>query len=110
MTDLFEEVEEQLRSDRYRALARKAAPWIVALAALALVIALGVWGWRQYNQQVTDSLTDTFLSAAKRAGIPVVGVYETMPRPGYDYQSWMLAETRALQRAVAAKVSTEKLT
>ncbi len=63
-----------------------------------------------YNQQVTDSLTDTFLSAAKRAGIPVVGVYETMPTPGYDYQSWMLAETRALQRAVAAKISTEKLT
>jgi zinc/manganese transport system substrate-binding protein len=63
-----------------------------------------------YNQQVTDSLTETFLSAAKRAGIPVVGVYETMPTPGYDYQSWMLAETRALERAVAAKVSTEKLT
>jgi zinc/manganese transport system substrate-binding protein len=62
-----------------------------------------------YNKQVTDSLTDTFLSAAKRSGIPVVGVYETMPTPGYDYQSWMLAETRALQRAVAAKVSTEKL-
>jgi zinc/manganese transport system substrate-binding protein len=63
-----------------------------------------------YNQQVTDSLTDMFLSAAKRAGIPVVGVYETMPTPGYDYQSWMLAETRALERAVAGNVSTEKLT
>ncbi|HEX5263263.1 MAG TPA: hypothetical protein VFW13_07040, partial [Phenylobacterium sp.] len=28
MTDLFEEVEEQLRSDRYRTLARKALPWV----------------------------------------------------------------------------------
>jgi zinc/manganese transport system substrate-binding protein len=63
-----------------------------------------------YNQQVTDSLTDTFLSAAKRAGIPVVGVYETMPTPGYDYQSWMLAALDALRRAVADKVSTERLT
>ncbi len=54
MTDLFEEVEEQLRSDRYRALARKAAPWILALAAGALIIALGVWGWQQYRQQTTD--------------------------------------------------------
>jgi zinc/manganese transport system substrate-binding protein len=62
-----------------------------------------------YNQQVTDSLTDTFLSAAKRAGIPVVGVYETMPTPGYDYQSWMVAEVRALQTAVADKISTQKL-
>jgi zinc/manganese transport system substrate-binding protein len=62
-----------------------------------------------YNQQVTDSLTETFLSDAKRAGIPVVGVYETMPTPGYDYQSWMLAEVQALQRAVADHVSTQKL-
>jgi zinc/manganese transport system substrate-binding protein len=62
-----------------------------------------------YNQQVTDSLTQSFLEAAKHAGVPVVGVYETMPTPGYDYQSWMLAEVRALRRAVAEKVSTEKL-
>ena len=54
MTDLFEEVEEQLRSDRYKALARKGAPWVIAAAAVALVIALGIWGWQQYNQQITD--------------------------------------------------------
>jgi zinc/manganese transport system substrate-binding protein len=62
-----------------------------------------------YNQQVTDSLTQTFLSQARHAGIPVVGVYETMPTPGYHYQSWMLAEVEALSKAVASKVSTEKL-
>jgi zinc/manganese transport system substrate-binding protein len=62
-----------------------------------------------YNQQVTDTLTNTFLAAAKQHGIPVVGVYETMPTPGYDYQSWMLAEVRALERAVANGISTEKL-
>jgi hypothetical protein len=28
---------------------------------------------------------------------------------GFTYQSWMLAETRALQRAVADHVSTVKL-
>ena len=62
-----------------------------------------------YNQQVTDSLTASFLAAAHRDGIPVVGVYETMPEPGYDYQSWMMAETAALERAVAHHTSTEKL-
>jgi len=62
-----------------------------------------------YNQQVTDSLTASFLAAAKKYGIPVVGVYETMPVPGYNYQSWMLAEVNALRKAVADKVSTEKL-
>jgi zinc/manganese transport system substrate-binding protein len=62
-----------------------------------------------YNQQVTDSLTQSFLEEAKHNGVPVVGVYETMPTPGYDYQSWMLAEVHALHRALAEKVSTEKL-
>jgi zinc/manganese transport system substrate-binding protein len=63
-----------------------------------------------YNQQVTDSLTESFLAKAKQYGIPVVGVYETMPTPGYNYQSWMLAEVKALERAVADHVSTAKLT
>ena len=62
-----------------------------------------------YNQQVTDSLTESFIQLAQQNGIPVVGVYETMPTPGYDYQSWMLAEVNALTKAVADKVSTEHL-
>jgi zinc/manganese transport system substrate-binding protein len=62
-----------------------------------------------YNQQVTDSLTQSSLDQARRNGIPVVGVYETMPVPGYDYQSWMLTEVQALRRAVADKTSTQKL-
>jgi len=62
-----------------------------------------------YNQQVTDSVTREFLNHARAAGIPVVGVYETMPTPGYDYQSWMIAELQALQRAVAHGKSTTKL-
>ena len=62
-----------------------------------------------YNQQVTDSLTESFITLAQQNHIPVVGVYETMPVPGYDYQSWMLAEVQDLQKAVADKVSTEHL-
>jgi zinc/manganese transport system substrate-binding protein len=62
-----------------------------------------------YNQQVTDTLTQTFISAAHSADIPVIGVYETMPTPGFTYQTWMVAEVAALQRAVADGVSTQSL-
>jgi zinc/manganese transport system substrate-binding protein len=62
-----------------------------------------------YNQQVTDSLTASFLSLAKHDHIPVVGVYETMPTPGYDYQSWMLAEVNALKAALQHQKSTVSL-
>ena len=61
-----------------------------------------------YNQQVTDSLTQSFITDAQRAGIPVVGVYETMPT-GYDYQSWMLAELNDIAKAVVQGVSTSRL-
>jgi zinc/manganese transport system substrate-binding protein len=62
-----------------------------------------------YNQQVTDALTESFIKLADQNGIPVVGVYETMPTPGFDYQSWMEAEVSALSKAVTSKVSTVKL-
>ena len=61
-----------------------------------------------YNQQVVDALTTSIRQTALKAGVPVVGVYETMPTPGYTYQSWMLAEVNALQKAVADKISTRE--
>jgi zinc/manganese transport system substrate-binding protein len=62
-----------------------------------------------YNQQVVDSLTTSIRLGALKAGVPVVGVYETMPTPGYDYQSWMLAEVSAIEKAVEDGVSTQHL-
>jgi len=49
-----------------------------------------------YNQQVISSLTGSFISLTQASGVPVVGVYETVPVPGYDYQSWVLAEVNVL--------------
>ena len=62
-----------------------------------------------YNQQVTDTLTESFITLAEQNNIPVVGVYETMPQPGYSYQSWMVAEVQALRNAVVSHTSTEHL-
>jgi zinc/manganese transport system substrate-binding protein len=61
-----------------------------------------------YNQQVIDALTSSIRQSASEKGVPVVGVYETMPT-GYDYQRWMLAEVRAIEQAVTSNLSTEKL-
>ncbi|MDE3087012.1 MAG: zinc ABC transporter substrate-binding protein [Acidobacteriota bacterium] len=61
------------------------------------------------DAQVVSSLTASIRRTALRAGVPVVAVYETMPAPGYDFQRWMLAEVRAVERAVAGGVSTERL-
>ena len=53
-----------------------------------------------YNKQVTDSLTNSFLSKAKAEKIPVVGVYETMPT-GDSYQSWMLTSINSCPSSIS---------
>jgi zinc/manganese transport system substrate-binding protein len=62
-----------------------------------------------YNQQVVDALTTSIRQTAKGSHVPVVGVYETMPTPGFDYQTWMLAEVKAIESAVTSGKSTQKL-
>jgi zinc/manganese transport system substrate-binding protein len=62
-----------------------------------------------YNRQVTEATTASFLKLAIANHIPVVAVYETMPTDGYTYQSWMLAEVRALINAVEDGKSTSRL-
>lgn len=61
-----------------------------------------------YNRQAVDDSTAALLSLAKQNGIPVVGVYETMPAK-YDYQQWMEAETQAVLAAIENARSTETL-
>jgi hypothetical protein len=52
LVDFVEEVEERLRAERYRALAGRYLPWIVAAIVAAIVGWLGIWGydaWRDRN-------------------------------------------------------------
>jgi zinc/manganese transport system substrate-binding protein len=62
-----------------------------------------------YNQQVVSNLTASVRQNAQQNNVPIVGVYETMPTPGYDYQTWMLAEVNAIEKAITSGTSTEHL-
>ncbi|MCI1833108.1 MAG: zinc ABC transporter substrate-binding protein [Bifidobacterium sp.] len=61
-----------------------------------------------YNEQVVSDLTKKYMASAKENGVPIVAVYETMPAK-YHYVKWMTAELGAIEKAVSAKQSTEKL-
>ena len=104
MADLFDEVEEQLRSDRYRMIARKAAPWVLAMLAGALVIALGAWGWQRYQTQTTDQASDQYTDglealsqgdAAKAATL----FGEAAKSPAKAYKSLALQQLAAIKMA-----------
>jgi zinc/manganese transport system substrate-binding protein len=62
-----------------------------------------------YNAQVSSTVTVAMRSLAASSGVPVVAVYETMPTPGFDYQTWMLAEINALTKALTTHTSTKEL-
>jgi hypothetical protein len=49
VVDVFEEVDEQLRSDHYKVLARRYLPWIGGILLIALIAALGYWGYQRYQ-------------------------------------------------------------
>lgn len=63
MTDLFEEVEEQLRSDRYRQFARKALPWLLGIAAAALLATLGYWAFDSWRTNQVSKASEQYVSA-----------------------------------------------
>ncbi|MEO6341278.1 MAG: tetratricopeptide repeat protein [Caulobacteraceae bacterium] len=60
MADVFEEVEEQLRSARYQTIFRKG--WPIALGALliALVVALGIWGFQAQRNAQSGQASETY--------------------------------------------------
>jgi zinc/manganese transport system substrate-binding protein len=55
-----------------------------------------------YNEQTSGPITAKVQAAAKAAGIPVVGVTETLPA-GEDYIAWMTGNLEALGAALGAR-------
>lgn len=63
MVDVFEEVEDQIRTERYMALARKAAPWAIG-AGIALVIGvILVWGYSAWHDAQASKAGQIYLDA-----------------------------------------------
>lgn len=54
-----------------------------------------------YNKQTITKLTTRLVALARRAGIPVVTVTETMP-PTLHYQDWMLGQLDQLEKALSS--------
>jgi zinc/manganese transport system substrate-binding protein len=53
-----------------------------------------------YNSQAVSPITSAVRAAAEHAGIPVIGVTETLP-PKLTFQQWQLGQARALAAALA---------
>jgi zinc/manganese transport system substrate-binding protein len=53
-----------------------------------------------YNSQATSPVTEHVQALARQAGVPVVGVSETIPKGEQSFQSWQLHQATALLQAL----------
>lgn len=68
MTDNFlEEVEERLRSDRYRGLASRTLPWVIGAMVLALLAAGAWWGYGEWRKREADKASEAYAMALATA-------------------------------------------
>jgi zinc/manganese transport system substrate-binding protein len=56
-----------------------------------------------YNLQTATPLTENVKKLATEAGIPIVGITETIQPPQASFQSWMQGQTAQLENALAAR-------
>ncbi len=54
-----------------------------------------------YNNQTNGNLTSQLREAAEKAGIPVVGVSETLSPVGATFEDWQISQLQALDHALA---------
>jgi hypothetical protein len=67
VVDVFDEVEEQLRGERYRSLASKSLPWVAAAVAAAVIGVGGYWGWDSYQTSQANKASEGYQAALEAA-------------------------------------------
>lgn len=60
MVDVFEQVEEELRSERYKRLARTWLPVVGVVLGVALIAALGWWGYQTWQTSQADKASAAY--------------------------------------------------
>ena len=114
MVDLFDEVEEQLRSDRYVSLFRRLAPWVTGLLALVLVGYFAFWGfkaWQDRNLATAAAAYQKGVAALSQGDAPgAQASFQAAEKAGAPgYKTLALMQQAALSLADGKSADAAKL-
>jgi hypothetical protein len=114
LVDLFEEVEEQLRSDRYTTLARQAAPWVTGIFAVVLLGYFGYWGYTIYQNRNMAAATAAYQKGvdalAQNDQTGAFAAFETAAKAGAPaYKALSLMQEGDLRQAAGKGDEAAKL-
>ena len=108
MADVFREVDEEVRREQLLKLWRRYSKHVVAAVLLVLAIAVGVFGWRQWQEQRRVEQANAYLAAAAMPPVQALEAFEAMVgNDGYGVlarlrKASLLAELDRKAEAVAA--------
>ena len=63
MSDIFDETEENLRADKWVTIVKKGWPWVAGVLGAALIIALGFWGYENWQASVAAKASESYGTA-----------------------------------------------
>ena len=67
MVDIFEEVDEELRRDKYQDLLRKYGPWALGGALAIIAGAAGYQGWQAWRTAQHETSSEAYIEALRAA-------------------------------------------
>ncbi len=65
MSDIFREVDEDIRQEKYRRLWDRFGPWLIAVAVLIVVGTGGYRGWLYWQENQSQAAGDNFFEAVR---------------------------------------------
>ncbi len=79
MVDFVEEVEEQLRAERYATFARRGLPWFIVALVVVVAVWLGLWAYHTWRERDVAAASVTYDKAiAELAAGDEIGAYNAL--------------------------------
>jgi hypothetical protein len=100
LSDIFREIDEELRRDNLLKLLSRYWPYLAAIVGVALVIAGGIAGWQQHQLSLRQAQSSRYAAAAALAGqgktAQAIRLFDAVAREGGGYSDLAAFEQAAL--------------